>query len=314
MSDWAAFRDSLGTSAAFLRDGYLRAAMPVPTGIPDLDAALCGGMVPGVHVLGGEPGAGKSALALEVATLAALRGVRALYVSLEMGAAQCRARCLSLLSKDGPGLIPFCWSDVPRLGRGCAKRIRDAVNSGTDMVDVVRGLIGGGDPVATASAYMDRECPGLALADSPALHDVSALEALARDGASSGLGLLVVDYMQLLDVDGAQDDYGRMSAASRRLSMLSRELGIPVLVLSALNRTSTARGAEPTMHGFRGSGGIEYDAESAWVLTRDERGAARADGARPVLLHVVKQRGGPQTGGEPVALWFDGAHNRIDGR
>ena len=70
--DWEAFRDSHGTRDEFIERDYLRAGTPVPSNILPLDDMLCGGFRPGLHVLGGEPGAGKSALGLFVSMMCAL--------------------------------------------------------------------------------------------------------------------------------------------------------------------------------------------------------------------------------------------------
>lgn len=236
------------------------------------------------------------------------RGRRALYVSLEMDWAQCRSRCLSLLSREADGLTTFRWADVPMMGRRLARSIRngrEACGDDSCVADLLRA-----DPVAAANAFMESQCAGLAIADADGLHDVAALTEAAWEARRAGMGLMVVDYLQQLDCQGTGTEYDRVSAVSKALTRLAHSLGVPVLVLASMNRTSADKEI-PDMHGFRGSGGIEYDAETAMVL-RKGRAESIEGGDRLVELHVVKNRHGIQTEGSPIELFFDGAHNRFE--
>lgn len=306
--EWAALRDSYGSADDFLRVGYLEAPVPLPTGIGPLDRVLSGGLRPGTYILGGEPGAGKSALALQLALMAAQRGKRVLYVSLEMDWTQCRSRCLSLLSMEVPGLTPFKWADVPMMGRRLARSIREGREKCGDdscVSDLLRA-----DPVAAANAFMDSQCAGLAIADDGSLCDVGAFSEVAWKAKEAGVNLLVVDYLQHMDGQDGGTEYERINAASSSLMRLGRSLGIPLLVLSSLNRQASMK-EKPDMHSFRGSGHIEYDTMAAMILRRAPVNAD-AEGVRLVELHVVKQRCGMETGEHPIELFFDGAHNRFE--
>lgn len=258
----------------------------------------------GLHTLGGEPTAGKSALALFVSVAAAVRGARVLFVSLEMRRAQCVARCASLLSLSG-ARTPFRWGDWERLGREARRRRDAAMRAGTvpGFVEGFRNV----DPVASAVYHLRDACPGLCIADSPELHGLGALEETARRAAGCGASLIVIDYLQNVSTEGQQTEYDRISCVSRALNAAGKENGVPVLALSSLNRQAAGRGA-PDMHGLRGSGQLEYDSVSCWVLAKG--GDPRPDGTRPVALHVVKNRFGP-SGGDPIPLLFDGAHNNF---
>ena len=315
---WAALQDEQGSLQAFIEGDYLHAPDPVPTGVDGLDRVLCGGLRPGLSVLGGEPGAGKSALALQVAFMAAFSGRRVLFASLEMGRGQCLMRLLSLLSTepwaDGPGAAPFSWADAHRLAPRARQALEDARGCGEPEPAVIGRLARGGDPVLTAALGLQKTCPGLLVAAGPQVRTLGGLEALAGRAAGLGASLAVVDYLQLVSPEGAQGmaEYERVTLVSSRLNALGCDLGVPVLALSAMSRQS-AQAAGPSMHGFKGSGGIEYDANAAMVIEGDGEAAPGPLG-RPVLLHVVKDRWGALTGDSPVRLWFDGAHNRLEPR
>ena len=300
MRSWEELRDSYGSPMRYLKDGYLNASSPVPTNMPPLDEALCGGMRPGMHVLGGEPGAGKSALGLFLSMTSALSGANVMFLSLEMSAAQCWSRCLSCLSLSTGK--PFRWGDVWRLGVDERERQRVAMQRGTlkeHMEVFMRN-----DPVGIAASRTLEKCPGLLIADSEGVHEISGIESAAREARQCGLSLLVVDYLQYVDCDVASDEYGRVSAVSKRLNRLGVELDVPVLALASNNRASGT--AKPSMHSFKGSGDIEYHALSAWVLERDQEEPSRR------TLHVVKNRFGSTTGSDGIALEFDGAHNSFE--
>lgn len=120
------------------------------------------------------------------------------------------------------------------------------------------------------------------------------------------MGLLIVDYMQRVDVEGAASEYERVSTVCRGLSAFGADHGVPVIALTSLNRDAL-KGGVPSMFGGRGSGNAEYDAQSMMVLTG---GGEHEGGVRRVLLHVVKARSGTVTDGG-LAFEFDGAHNRF---
>lgn len=304
LRDWGELRDAYGGPISFLNTGYLRAETPVPTNIPDLDRHLCGGLRPGLHVIGGEPGGGKSALALFLAMTSALAGANVFFASLEMSANQCWSRCASCISlKTGH---PFTWGDVWRLGLAARER-RDRAQRAGSLPGFARDLMES-DPVGTSIGMLRDQCAGLLIADDAGLHEMGGIEAAAYAANRLGMSMLVVDYLQYVDVEGATDEYGRVSAVSKRLNRLGVECRVPVLAIASLSRsTSSRRQAEtPSMHSFKGSGDVEYNALSAWIVDRDpdDEGIRR--------IHIVKNRFGSVTGEEPVRLRFDGAHNSFE--
>lgn len=268
----------------------------VGTGIDRLDAVLSGGLAPGVHVLMALPGSGKSALALQIAMSAARDGGKVLYVSVEMSRQQCIARCCSSLSvAPGSGLVPFPWSAWEGMGAALARsQARD--RAGDAGVMALRALHGA--------------CPYLTFGEGDGFEDVGKLAGTVRRASDAGLRLLVVDYMQRLRPsapDAGADAYQRATAVSNALTSVTKEVGVPALVISSMGREAM-RSGKPTLTGARGSGDIEYDALSVIQLTARDTGRA----VRPVDLHVLKNRRGPLTGDDPIGMLFDGAHNRFE--
>lgn len=293
---WAEFRDRFGTMEGFVRDGYLYAPPPVKTGISPIDA-LTGGIRPGVTLIGGEPGAGKSALALQIAANAAASGRGALYVSLEMDYGQCMARVLSCAAAGVDGLVPFTWSSIHTTARAARARFERGRREGR-TAEAVRELQGGGDAVITAAQWVKSHMPGLAICADGTASTLEGFTGVACEAVALGAGLVVLDYLQLLTADG-QSDYERVGAASRALTALATQTGVPFVVLSSLSREGVK---SPDMHAFRGSGQIEYDADLAVLLTRGEGGG--------VDMRVVKSRHGG-AGQDPYPLTFEGEHSRF---
>ncbi len=263
-----------------------------PTGFDALDAVLGGGLVPGIHVLMGQPGAGKSALALDMALRVALGRGRVLYVSAEMDRMQCLARlCSNLTAQGADGLEPVRWGRWESMGRMCPK--------------------GGEDAGTAALRALARLAPGLAVADGGAAVTAPGLASVTKAAAQAGADLIVVDYLQRIGWPpgtGPEDAYQAISKASESLAKTAKAARVPMLVLSSMNRASMKDG-KPTLSGGRGSASIEYDAVTVMQLMAE--GDTGGDGLRPVALHVLKNRRGRVTGDSPLHLVFDGAACRF---
>lgn len=312
---WAEFAARFGSYDA---DALAFADPPrvVPTGMAALDAYLVDGMAPGVHVLMAQPGAGKSALALQVSMNVAGAGGRVLYCSLEMTRQQCLARCCSSLAATTPGLTDFYWSGWERMGRQAQREAaRYRFPSRDALLDFLGSTAGG-----MALRALRASCPGLVFADGREVDSIPALSQTATEAAGAGLDLLVVDYLQRVrpPEDAREADrYRQITEVSSALTALTKALRVPALVISSMNREAMGTG-RPTIGGARGSGEVEYDAVTIWQLMRG-REPPREDGSRVVELHLVKNRRGPVTDErEPIALLFDGRHNSFsapeDGR
>lgn len=276
----------------------------VPTHMGALDGVLSGGMAPGVHVLMAQPGAGKSALALHVAVLSAKARHRVLFASTEMTRQQCIARCSALVAHGSADLADFDWGDWERMGEVARAELHRYQLEGTDMAHDALSRF----PAVRAMRRLAHECPGLAIVDDEKVASVEALVTTAGIMRAAGMDLLVVDYLQRLrppdDLRDA-DQYRQVSETSKSLASVARDLEVPVLVVSSMNREAAAS-RRGTMAGARGSGDVEYDAVTIWHLVRtDERTEA---GERLLELNVMKNRRGPTTD-EPLRLWFDPRHN-----
>ena len=302
MKSWDEFSKGYGTTLGYLQDGYLNADSPVPSNIAALDDILSGGFRSGLHVIGGEPASGKSAFGLFIGMMSALGGAHIMYASLEMSRDQCIERCLSYCSLSSR--TPFGWGEVWRLAVDARSRDARARRLGNAAEFVLEFMAT--DPVAVAADTFSKSYSGLVIADSDELHGLDGLAAAAKDGAASGLDMLIVDYLQFVDVEGLSDEYGRVSLVSKQLNRLGVGLGIPVIALASCSRAGN--GKAPDMHAFKGSGNIEYDALSASIIQRDPDDP---NGKRQ--LFVVKNRfGGMSAADRPLTFRFDGAHNKFE--
>jgi replicative DNA helicase len=242
----------------------------VPSGFVDLDRLTVGFQPGDLIVIAGRPSMGKTALALNVAQHAAIEhGKNVAFFSLEMSKEQLVER---LLCAEGR-------VDSGRLRRG---RLQD---------DEYARLATAAGHLNTAPIWID---------DTPS---ISALEVRAkarRLAAEVGLDLVVVDYLQLMS--GPRDSENRVqeiSAISRNLKAVAKELSVPVIALSQLSRAPEQRtDHRPVLADLRESGAIEQDADVVLFVFREEvymkhdeieeKGlAGKAD------LIIGKQRNGP---------------------
>ena len=242
-----------------------------PTGFVDVDRLLGGGLEPGqLCLVGARPGVGKSALAAAIAAHCAMHhGQPALFVSLEMPSEQI---VLRLAAAD---------SHVNLL----------RARTGRLTPDEYRRLEASGADLARAPLFMDYS-PSITLAQ-------IAARARRLKREQGGLGVIVVDYLQLMPSEpGSRADSRHLELArlSRGLKVLAGELATPVVALSQLSRGAVSR-ERPAMSDLRDSGGLESDADIVALLWRSEQDDSRAE----VIL--AKQRNGP-TGA--IDLHWDG--------
>lgn len=249
----------------------------VPTGFADLDSRL-GGLRPGnLIILAGRPSMGKSALVVNIVDNATTGyGKRALIVSLEMNRDEIAERMLSATARVG------------------LKKLRDG---NLDASDIAK-LIEAHDTIAANAKLTIDDTPG---------RTVTEIAAQCRRAKrKGGLDLLVIDYLQLIEPDNPKDQrQEQVSKIARRLKGLAREMNIPVLCLSQLNRqTESAKDNRPRLSHLRESGAIEQDADVVMFIHRDEYYATAPDERERLkgkaVIITEKMRQG-ETGEDPLS-------------
>ena len=113
--------------------------------------------------------------------------------------------------------------------------------------------------------------------------------------AEHGLGLLVIDYLQLMEGrDGIENRVQEISQISRSLKNLARELNVPILALSQLSRAVEARSPQiPKLSDLRESGSIEQDADVVLFIYREDREKPNTEKKNVAEIHIAKHRNGP---------------------
>jgi replicative DNA helicase len=239
------------------------ALVGIPTGYPSLDSLLAGWQRSDLIIVAARPSMGKTAFALGSALAAAREGYRVGVLSLEMS---CRQVGLRLHGMGAP-------IDVHALKTG--------------------SLTPQGWSLLAATAQQFEALP-FWIDDSPVL-TVEHIAAKARHlQARSGLDLLVVDYLQLLQLHDAETRQQGIADASRKLKLLAKELDIPVLVLSQLSRACELRNnRRPMLSDLRDSGAIEQDADVVLFLYREEVYMPDTEEKGVAEILIRKHRNGP---------------------
>ncbi|VXC59970.1 Replicative DNA helicase [Burkholderia sp. 8Y] len=235
------------------------------TGLRALDAKLDGGMRTGeVVIVAGRPGIGKTAAALGIADAASAQDAPALIFSQEMTGEQLTLRALSRSSG-----IPI-------------NRLKD----GRKMADADFALLTKG-----VTELMDDK---IIIDERPAL-SITEVRSAARDvkREHGKLGVIVIDYLQLMAESGGDNRTQSVGANSRGLKALAKELDVPVVVLAQLSRKVEERpNKRPLMSDLRDSGEIEQDADVVLLLYRDEYYNPDSMDKGIVEINVAKQRNG----------------------
>jgi replicative DNA helicase len=254
----------------------------VPTGFVDVDK-MTSGLQPGdLIIVAGRPSMGKTTFAVNIGEHVAIeQGLPVAVFSMEMGAPQLALRMLASIGRI----------DQQRLRTG---RLQDE-----DW------------PKLTAAIQKMHDAP-MFIDETPALNSLELRARARRLARTCGkLGLIVIDYLQLMSsATQGENRATEISEISRSLKALAKELQVPVIALSQLNRTVEQRADKrPVMSDLRESGAIEQDADVIFALYREEfyNPDTTEKGVAEVL--VLKQRNGP-TG--RLNLRFAGANTRFD--
>lgn len=253
----------------------------LPTGFHEFDDMTAGLQPTDLLILAARPSMGKTTLALNMAENAALRTKKTVAVfSMEMSASQLAMRLIS------------------SIGRVNATRLRTGQLEDEDWSRVT-------------SAIYQLKATKIFIDDTPALSPDVLRSKARRLKREHDLGLIVIDYLQLMAVPGNSENRAtEISEISRSLKALAKELNVPVIALSQLNRSlETRTDKRPVMADLRESGAIEQDADVIVFIYRDEY--YHKDSADKGLAEVIigKQRNGP-TGS--VKLKFFGEFTKFE--
>jgi replicative DNA helicase len=242
------------------------------TGFSDLDATLAGGLRAGqLAIMAGRPSMGKTACATDIARHAAREGHLVLFISLEMSSQELGDRLLvAHAGVDG-------------------HRVRSGTLSQQDKLRMVESA----GELASWNLYLEDNA-------SLQVHQISSVARRLARKQKQPLGLLVVDYLQLIEENrGGRDSREQeVSRNSRALKRLSKELDCPVLCVAQLNRKADDVGNHrPKLSHLRESGAIEQDADVVMFVHREEyylHGEEAREKEGQAEIVVAKNRNGPQ--------------------
>ena len=254
----------------------------VPTGYHDLDSKTSGLQPGDLLIVAGRPSMGKTSFALNMAEHVAIEvGLPVAVFSMEMGGTQLAMRMLSSVGK----------LDAHRVRTG---RLND------DEWSRLSFALG---KMHEAPLYID---------ETPALNPIDLRARARRLHRQCGkLGLIVIDYLQLMSSAGHGENRAtEISEISRSLKSLAKELNVPVMALSQLNRSLEQRpNKRPVMSDLRESGAIEQDADVIMFIYRDEVYNPDTPDKGSAEIIIGKQRNGPIG---MVRLTFIGEYTRFE--
>lgn len=306
-------RDAVVRAFKILEDAERRGGgvTGIPTGFTRLDRQCSGLHTGDLYVVAGRPGMGKTAFVLNVALNVAAASV--------VEAPSAEDYFDAPVEEPGHGVL-FCSLEMPK--EQLAARLL-ASEARVDMANIRGGSMSREDwsKLTEAASRLARlplwldDTPALTLLDLRA--KIRRLQAELSRGESAvparGLGLVAVDYLQLMQ--GRRDAGSReqeISELSRGLKQIAKEMKVPVLALSQLNRaveTRTSKDRRPQLSDLRESGAIEQDADTILFIYRDDYYYRDSEHKGVAELIVAKQRNGP-TG--TVLSKFTAAYTRFD--
>ena len=280
--DAVVLRDAIKIAVNEMEDQAKSAkeGLDIPTGFRELDD-VTNGLQPGQLILiAARPGLGKSTLALDFARSAALRShVPTVFFSLEMSATEISQRLMS------------AETSVPL---SAIRKSKDLQSEGWKRINTLQPKL---DDIPL---YID---------DSPNL-TLSEIRAKCRRLKSQyGIKLVIIDYLQLMTsgkkVENRQQE---VSEFSRSLKLLAKELGVPIVALSQLNRgPESSPDKKPQLSHLRESGSLEQDADIVLLLHR-ERFAEQGENRNDAEIHIAKHRNGEM---RVLQVLFEGHYSRF---
>ena len=265
-SDYAKIQDVLLKNLKQI-DEVLKSSGSVvglPTGFKTLDEKTSGLHRSDLIILAARPGMGKTAFALNIAEQCAIKaGASVLIFSLEMSQEQLGQRLIAMQARV----------ESEKLKKGELDR------KDWDRINVALNELNG---------------TKIVIDDTPGVSIMEMRNKCRRLKAEQGLDLIVVDYLQLMTFDGRADSRQQeISALSRHLKLLAREMDCPVIVLSQLSRAPELRqDKRPMLSDLRESGSIEQDADIVIFLYRDDYYNENTEKPGVCEVHLAKHRSG----------------------
>jgi replicative DNA helicase len=253
----------------------------IATGFTDIDEMTAGLQSSDLVIIAGRPSMGKTTFAMNIAEHAAIKEQKAVAVfSMEMPGEQLALRLMS------------------SLGRIDQTRVRTGKLDDDDW------------PRLTSAVSILSQAP-LFIDDTPALSPTELRARARRLKREQDLGLIIIDYLQLMQIPGHKENRtGEISEISRSLKALAKELKVPVIALSQLNRSLEQRpNKRPVMSDLRESGAIEQDADVIIFIYRDEVYDEDSPDKGTAEIIIGKQRNGPIG---MRRLTFLGKHTRFE--
>ncbi|MCI8349272.1 MAG: replicative DNA helicase [Firmicutes bacterium] len=237
----------------------------LPTGFKLLDEKTSGLQKSDLIIVAARPGMGKTAFALNVAAQSAVKAKASVMIfSLEMSQEQLGQRLIAMQARV----------ESEKLKKGDLERKDwDRINVALDELNETKIVID----------------------DTPGISVMEMRNKCRRLKAEQGLDLVVIDYLQLMTFDGRADSRQQeVSALSRHLKLLAREMDCPVIVLSQLSRAPEQRqDKRPMLSDLRESGSIEQDADIVIFLYRDDYYNENTEKPGVCEVHLAKHRSGP---------------------
>ncbi len=236
----------------------------VTTGFVDLDRLTSGMQRSDLIILAGRPSMGKTAIALNIAHSVAVKANMPVGIfSIEMSSEQLATRLISLQ------------------GNIESQRLRSGHMTDSDWDRLVQAV----GVLSEAPIFVD---------DTPSLSVVDMRSKARRLHSEQGLGLIVVDYLQLMQGASSENRVQEISAITRGLKALARDLDVPVMALSQLSRAPEQRpNHEPMLSDLRESGSIEQDADIVMFIYRDVKYNPETERPNVADVIVAKHRNGP---------------------
>jgi len=245
----------------------------IPSGFPSLDKKTNGFQENNLIILAARPSVGKSSLGVNIAQFAATqKNIPVAYFSLEMSAEEIADRMLS-------------------------------AEAGLDMFKIKTGNMSKDEFASLGSAYgVLAEVP-IIIEDTPGISALELRTKARRMALENGIKLIIVDYLQLMKGRNLDNRAQEVAEISQSLKNLARELKIPIIALSQLNRAVESRGGGPQLSDLRESGALEQDADMVMFLHRPDD-----ENREHIELYIAKHRNGP-TG--KIDLYFKGEQTRF---